>query len=135
MFRLLRLLAHFVTVLIHIPLMAIISDTPTPPLYRHLRGLLTSMLLIFVLLVCFEGLHFSQLYYMWSIGASIFSWVLYSLPLAKTHVLLYETGNRGHRNVLAFDFFCRILGFSLYWYMRHYNPTGTFKPEWTEVFG
>lgn len=134
-FRLLRLSAHFVVLLIHIPLMALQSDALTLPPNRRLGGLVMSMLLIYILLAGFERLHFSQLYFMWSIIISSFAWLVYFYPVAKTHILLCEPGNKGHGNVLAFDFFCRILCFSLFWYVVHYDPTGTFKPEWAEVLG
>ena len=94
-----------------------------------------SMLLIYILLASFQRFHFSQLYFMCSIIISCFAWSLYFFPVVKTHVLLYQPGNRGYDNVLAFDFFCRILCFSLFWYAVHYDPTGTFKPEWTQVLG
>jgi len=135
LFRLLRLSAHFVVFLIHIPLMALQSDAPTPSPTRRLGGLVMSMLLIYILLASFERFHFSQLYFMWSIIISSFAWLLYFFPVAKTHVLLCEPGNRGYGNLLAFDFFCRILCFSLFWYAVHYDPTGTFRPEWTGVLG
>ena len=94
-----------------------------------------SILATYILLASVERFRFSQLYIVWSIIISAFAWVLYFFPVAKTHVLLYEPGNRGHRNVVAFDFFCRVLFFSLFWYAKHYDPTGTFQPEWAGHLG
>lgn len=135
MFRLLRLSAHFVVFLIYAPLMALQSEALKLSPNRRLGNLVMAMLAIFIILTAFQRLHFSQLYFMFSIIISSFAWLLYFFPVAKTHVLLCEPGDKGHKNVLAFDFFCRVLCFSLFWYVVHYNPNGTFKPEWAEVFG
>jgi hypothetical protein len=134
-FRLLRLSAHFVAFLIHIPLVALQPDRPMPPPNRRLRDLMLSILSIIAILVILRRFHFSQLYIMCSIIISSFAWLLYFVPVAKTYMLLCEPGKRGHRNVLGFDFFCRTLCFSLFWYVVYYDPTGTFKPEWADVLG
>lgn len=138
-FHLFRLSAHFVVFLIHIPLMAVVaalqSDPPTPISNRRLGAFIMSILATYILLAGVERFRFSQLYIVWSIIISAFAWVLYFFPVARTHVLLCEPGNRGHRNVVAFDFFCRILFFSLFWYAKHYDPTGTSQPEWAGHLG
>jgi hypothetical protein len=134
-FHFIRLSAHFVVFLVYIPLMAPQSDVPTLSPNGCLGGLVMSILVLYLLLIGFEGHHFSQLYFMVSIFISCLAWLLYFIPVAKTHILLYESGNRGHWNVLAFDFFCRILCVSLFWYAVHYDPSGTSKPKWAEVLG
>lgn len=134
-FRLFRLSAHFVVFLIYIPLMVLESDASTPSPNRRLGVLVVSMLSMYVLLPGLARFHFSQLYFMLSIIISFFVWLLYFFPAAKTHVLLCEPGSRGYRNVLAFDFFCRILCFSLFWSIVHYNPAGTSKSDWAVVLG
>jgi hypothetical protein len=80
----------------------------------RLGGLVMSVLVLDLLLIGFGGHHFSQLYFMFSIFISCLVWLLYFIPVAKTHILLYKSGNRGHWNVLAFEFFCRIPCFSLF---------------------
>lgn len=134
-FRALRFSAHFIIFLVHVPLMALQSDMATPSPNRRLGGLVMSMLVVYILLAGVQRHHFSQLYFIFSIAISSFSWLLFFFPVTKTHILLCEPGNRGHRNVLAFDFCCRILCFGVFWYAMHYDPTGTFKPQWTEVLG
>ena len=142
-FRFIRLSAIFVAFLIHEPfrrlVVAVQSDTTTVKAREHSLGVFViSMLLIFgILAATFEGYHFSYLYLMFSIISSFSAWFLYFIPVAKTQVLLYEPENKrtGHWNVLAFDFFCRILGLSVFWYAKHYDPTGTFKPGWTGYLG
>ena len=128
-YQLFRLSANFAVFLIYIPLITFPFNVDAPLPSRLLGGLLISMLLINVLLLSFQRLYFTQLFHMYSILISYFSWSLDSFPVVKTHVLFYKPGNRGYGNVLAFDFFCRILCFSLFWYAVHYDPTGTFKPE------
>jgi hypothetical protein len=134
-FRLFRLSAHFVVFLIYLPLMGLQSDAPTLSPNRRLGVLVVSMLSMYVLLAGLERFRFSQLYFMLSIIISFFVWLLYFIPVAKTHVLLCEPGSRGYMNVLAFDFLCRTLCFSLFWYAVHYNPAGTSKSDWAAVLG
>jgi hypothetical protein len=105
---------------------------------RWFAGFVMSMLAIFCMLLAgFEGHRFSYMYFMLSITFSLFAWLMYFIPGAKTHVLLCGpgAGNEGHWNVLAFDFFCRILFLSLFWYSQRYDWSGTFKPQWAEVLG
>jgi hypothetical protein len=108
---------------------------------------------------------FSSLYFMVSIMISYFSWMLYFFSWTKKWFLFCEPGGRiepgnrrevgnrrgvqirvkprhgggpgkaGRQNVLAFDFFLRIVLFSTFWYVVHYDPTGTAKPQWTNYLG
>jgi hypothetical protein len=136
--RFYRLGAHFVAFLIQFSFGGLVMalDTGAPMESPNLRwgGFVMTMLLIFCIqLVGFEGHHFSYLYFMFSIIISFFAWLLYFIPPVKTHVL--RCRGAGFLNVLAFDFFSRVLCLSLFWYAKHYNPTGTFKPQWAEVLG
>jgi hypothetical protein len=125
-FRCVRMSAHCIVFLIHLPFMLLRSPN------RRFAGLVVSNMVLFVLLTCIQRFTFSQRYIVVSITVSLFSWLLYFFRVTKKHVLLCEPGDRGHRNVLAFDFFCRILIFSFFWYAALYNPTETFKPKWTD---
>jgi hypothetical protein len=66
---------------------------------------------------------------------------LYFVPATRRHVLLCGSGGgEGERgghygNVLAFDFFLRILCFGLFWYIWYYDPRGTWKPNWANNLG
>jgi len=112
-----------------------------------------------------QGIRFSLLYFMVSIMISYFSWMLYFFSWTKKWLLFCEPGGRiepgnsgnvgirggvhirvksrhggrpgrtGWQNVLAFDFFLRIVLFSAFWYVVHYDPTRTAKPQWTNSLG
>ena len=119
----------------------------------------------YIVLAWTQGKRLSALYFMVSIMISYFSWILYFFSWTKKWVLFcepggrIELGNRGEvgnrrgvqirvnprhgggpgktrrQNVLAFDFFLRIVFFSAFWYVVHYDPTGTAKPQWTNYLG
>lgn len=132
---------HFAVCLIHLPFMALKIDAGKALPDQHWGFLLMSILVPHIILASTQGYRFTQLYFMVSVMISYFSWMLYFFPVTKKYVLLCEAGNRGEsenrgrRNVLAFDFFCRILCFSIFWYAVHYDPTGTVKPPWTNYLG
>lgn len=135
-FRGFRFSGHCIVFLIYLPvILALQPHAPGPVPTRRLGYLVLSILSILIILAVMNNYRFSQLYFIWSTIISGFSWGLYFFPMAKKHVLLCEPGNRGFGNVVAFDFFCRVLGFSLFWYKEYYDPKGTSKPKWTEMFG
>lgn len=129
--------AHFAVCLIHLPwwLVALKVDAAEPLLDHHWGFLLMSIIVPNIIYAGTQGLRFSQLYFMVSVIISYFSWMLYFFPVTKKYVLFCEPGHRGRQNVLAFDFFCRILCFSIFWYAVHYDPAGTVKPPWTNYLG
>ena len=133
--------AHFAVCLIHIPFMTLKIGTAEPLSNRHWGFLLMSILVPHIIYAFTQNHRFSQLYFMVSVIISYFSWMLYCFPQSKKYVLLYEHGNnvepenRGYLNVLAFDFFCRVLYFSIFWYAVHYDSTGTVKPSWSNYLG
>jgi hypothetical protein len=136
-FRTLRLCGHLVVLLIHVPLIVLMSESNrlSPDLRRAAAVL--SVLLICILLAGMHSidLRYTQMYFMWSIIISASAWLLFFLPVTRRHVLLCDSRTKGYWNVLAFDFFCRIFWFSLFWYVWYYNPSGTSKPKWVEVLG
>ena len=99
-----------------------------------------------------------------SIMISYFSWMLYFFSRTKKWVLFCEPGgsiapsnigdveNRSGvqirvprheggsgrivwQNVLVSDFFLRIVLLSAFWYVVHYDPTGTAKLQWANYLG
>lgn len=131
-----RLGAHFAVCLVHIPFKTLIMDA-NGTLEEYQWGfLLMSILVPHIILACTQGHRFSQLYFMISVIISYLSWMLYFFEGTKKFVLFCEPSQRkGWPNILAFDFFCRILCFSIFWYAIHYNPTGTRKPSWANYLG
>jgi hypothetical protein len=136
-FRALRLGAHLVVIFIYFLGLSLQSDDFTSSIGLRRAGVVMSTLIILVLLA---GLHeidlrYTQMYFMWSIIISAFSWLLFFFPVTRKHVLLARSESGSYTNVLAFDFFCRIFCFSLFWYRWYYNPAGTSMPNWINVFG
>jgi hypothetical protein len=130
---------------------------PVPPKYMGI--LLIFIIVPHVVSAGTQEKRFSSLYFMVSVMISYFSWMLYFFPWTKKWVLFCEPGGRiqpgyraqvghgrepqiniprnaaevedkGWQNVLAFDFFSRIVVFSAFWYVVHYDPTGTTQPQW-----
>ncbi|KAF2738248.1 hypothetical protein EJ04DRAFT_60399 [Polyplosphaeria fusca] len=136
-FRLIRLSAHFVVVFIYLPFIVSGDDDPVRALRRRNRSLLLSTLLIFIVLTILHGLNyrFSQMYFLWSIILTMLAWSLHSFAVMRKHFLLCGEEGSGTKNVLVFDFFCRILAFSLFWYVQYYKPEGTLKPAWADYLG
>jgi hypothetical protein len=126
---------HFAVCLIHLPFMALKIDAAEPLPDHHWGFLLMSILVPHIIIASTQSYRFSQLYFMVSVIISYFSWMLYFFSVTKKYVLFCEPGNRGRRNVLAFDFCCRILCFSIFWYAVHYDPTETVKPLWANYLG
>ncbi|KAF2267548.1 hypothetical protein CC78DRAFT_613981 [Lojkania enalia] len=136
-FRTFRLIGHFISVFIYLPFILFHFEDSIRSRSRRNRWIVLSILVINVTLLTLHALNyrFSQMYFMWSILISVFSWLLFSFDGLKKHVLLCSLGNNGWQNVLVFDFFCRILCFSLFWYIWYYDSTGTAKPNWADYFG
>lgn len=136
-FRSLRLVAHFVPVFIYLPFVLAHAEDPVVQLRRRIKSLVLAMLLVNVLLTTLHTLNyrFSHLYVLWSLAISTLAWMLFFYPQTKRHVLLCGAGASGYMNVCVFDFFCRILCFSLFWYVWYYDPNGTVKPRWTNNLG
>jgi hypothetical protein len=130
--------AHFAVCLIHLPFMLLKLDAAEPLPDKYKRFLLISVLIPRIISASTQNQRFSQLYFMVSVLISYFSWTLYFFPVTKKYVLFCKPATKGHQNVanvLAFDFFCRILCFPIFWYAVHYDPAGTFKPPWTNNLG
>ena len=135
-FRTIRFSAHLLTLFIYFPL--VFWPTSSARFLAHqTRNLLILMLLVVTLLTLLHGfnLRFSLMYFMCSFILSMFSWVLFHFSATRTHILLCKPGTKEYRNVVVFDFFCKILLFSSFWYVWCYNPAGTFKPKWAENLG
>jgi hypothetical protein len=130
-----RLGAHFAVCLVHIPFIVLKIDDAEPLSAKSKGFLLMSVLVPHIVTASTQNHRFSQLYFLVSVIISYFSWMLYFFSFTKKYLLLCELGNRGLQNVLAFDFFCRIVCFSIFWYAVHYDPTGTSKPSWTNWLG
>lgn len=130
-----RFTAHFAVCLVHLPFMILNIDGRKTLPDHHWGFLLMSILVPYIIIASTQHYRFSQLYFIVSIIISYFSWMLYFFPVTKMYVLLCEPQNRGRKNLLAFDFCCRILCFSLIWYAVHYDPTGTVKTQWTNYLG
>lgn len=138
-FWMLRLTAHFVVIVIYLSLTLLQAEEGAAAAQALRRGaVVLSMLVIYVVLAILHGLdmRFSHMYFIWSFIISSAAWALFFYPPTRRHLLLCESGHRrGFRNVLAFDFFCRIFCFGLFWYYWYYNPANTKKPDWVNVFG
>jgi hypothetical protein len=130
-----RLGAHFAVCLVHLPFIVLKIDDAEPLSDKSKGFLLMSVLVPHIISASTQNHRFSQLYFLISVIISYFSWMLYFFPFTKKYVLLCEPGIRGLQNVLALDFFCRIVCFSIFWYAVHYDPAGTFKPPWTNWLG
>ena len=132
---------------------------------EYMGLLVVFILVPYIVLAAPQDKRYSALYFMVSIMISNFSWMLYFFPWTKQCFLFCEPSgrvelrnrgeaqsrrgvleirlprrggeseNKGWQNVLAFDFFLRIVLFSAYWYIVHYDPTGTIKPPWTNNLG
>lgn len=137
-FRMIRLSAHLIPVIIYLPLIISQSGDLTRSFTpRAMRSLVTSMIVINIVLTILLSLNFrfSHMYFMWSLIISMVSLALFCFPLTRKHFLLCRSGDNGYRHVLVFDFFLRILCFSLFWYIWYYDPEGTSKPKWAEWLG
>lgn len=132
---------------------------------KEIGYLLIYILVPHVISALTQDKRYSSLYFMVSIMISYFSWMLYFFTWTKKFILFCEPAGpiesgdetelerrgrpqirapRGNgsgmgetkwQNVLAFDFFLRIVFFSAYWYVWHYDPTGTTKAQWTNYVG
>lgn len=159
-FRGVRFAAHFAVCIVHLPFLIISwkidKREPIPSYYMGI--LLFSIIVPHVTNAGTQESRFSSLYFMISVMISYFSWMLYFFPWTKKWVLFCDDGggavqpgdrigrshepridiarnpvrgeNRGWQNVLAFDFFVRIVVFSASWYAIHYDETGTRQPGW-----
>ncbi|KAF2001537.1 hypothetical protein P154DRAFT_619221 [Amniculicola lignicola CBS 123094] len=138
-FRTLRLFAHFVPVFIYLPFILSHSDDPARSNTRRMKSLVLSMLLVNIVLITLHSLNyrFSHMYVLWSLGISMASWLLFFNSETRKHVLMCEEENMriGSKNVFVFDFFSRILCFSLFWYVWYYDSSGTSRPDWTNNLG
>jgi hypothetical protein len=135
-FRSFRFAAHLVTILVYFAGLSI-QATLRRSSFSPGRAALISAILILVLLA---GLHeanfrYTLMYVMWSLIISALSWLLYMFTATRKHILLDGSEDGDYRNILAFDFFCRIVCFSLFWYRWYYDPTGTSMPNWINDFG
>ncbi|KIM98753.1 hypothetical protein OIDMADRAFT_57100 [Oidiodendron maius Zn] len=131
----------------------------------HYMGVLLIFILVpYIVLAWTQGQRFSALYFMISIMISYLSWMLYFFSWTKKWVLFCEpggsiapsnigdvenrsgvqirvpryeggSGKKVWQNVLAFDFFLRIVLLSAFWYVVHYDPTGTAKLQWANYLG
>jgi len=132
-FRCVRMSAHVFAILIYLPLRMVLGPRELLP---HLFGyLILSFVLILLFAANTHDFRFSQQYFLYSFMVSSFSWLLYFFNWTRINLLLCEDRRKGLLNVLGFDFFCRIFGFSLFWYAKIYNPTGTYKPPWADNLG
>lgn len=140
-FRGIRMLAHVLTILIHAT-MSFLHSKGT----RRDRKAAFSVLgfLLFVLLIIFLSLNlrYTQVYFLWSIFVTAAAWFLFSESALKETLFLRARDRAGAshtedwKNVVAFDFFCRVTSMSIFWYVKLYDPTGTSsKPGWAEFFG
>jgi hypothetical protein len=164
-FRGVRFVAHCAVFVVHLPFLMIspkIDAKQAVP--SHYMGVLLIFILVpHIVSARTQEIRFSSLYFMVSFMISYFSWMLYFFSWTKKWFLFCEPGGRielgnrgevgarqgpritlphggepgrtGWQNVLAFDFFLRIVFFSAYWYVVHYDPTGTVKPQWTNYVG
>lgn len=162
-FRGVRFAAHCAVFVVHLPFLVISPkiDAKQAVPSHYMGVLLISILVPHIVSALTQDSRFSLLYFMVSIMISYFSWMLYFFSWTKKWILFCEPGDsidpgnrrevenrRGvqirvesrHgetrlRNVLAFDFFLRIVFFSAFWYVVHYDPTGTAKPQWANYLG
>ncbi|KAN0099170.1 hypothetical protein V8E51_012945 [Hyaloscypha variabilis] len=152
-FRLLRLGANLVALFVHVPIIYTLKalNAPRRILTRRLGNLFMGMVLVYTFVTYIEGLRFSRRYFMISIMISFFSWSLSTFEGTRFHILQCDENhdgeddkegqenegqeNEGYWNVLAFDFFLRILGFSIFWFAKYYNPAGTYQPGWANIIG
>ena len=162
-FRGMRFAAHCAVFVVHLPFLMISSKIDAKQAVpSHYMGVLLIFILIpHIVSALTQDNRFTSLYFMVSIMISYFSWMLYFFLWTKKWFLFcepegrIEPGNRrevGNRhgvqirveplhmetglwNVLAFDFFLRIVFFSAFWYVVHYDPTGTTKPQWADYLG
>ena len=130
-----RLGGHIIALFIHAIFMSI--DGRAFRLSSHSQKTLSivSILLILGVLTTLHGLNYRYTLYsfFYSIVTAIASWLLFIIPFSRELVCVFGKGD--YKNVLAFDFFCRILFLSLFWYFKCYQPDGTSKPEWATFFG
>jgi hypothetical protein len=133
-FVVLRVSAHIVAGFVDVAVVTSMSVGPVRLAAHRQTIFIFSIFVVFSLLLVLHqlGLRFSLMYFISSFIISSMTWVLYSDERTRRRVLLCKAGGRDQLNVLAFDFFCRILGFSLYWYAGHYSSSGTSQPSWAK---
>lgn len=91
-------------------------------------------LFIVCLLTFMKDLTYTHLYFFWSIAVALGSWLLFLTP--GTRSLVAPFGRGDWTNVASFDFFCRVVSLSVFWYLKAYDPVGTYYPTWSQnVFG
>ena len=136
-----RLGAHFAAFFIHFPIALLEAERQVGDLrlwINYRKGI--SGLLALLVIILFASLHgfnlwHTQMYFFWSIILAVAAWVLFWIPLARKYLLLCEQRAGDFKDVLAFDFVCRVFSISCYWYWKHYNPTGTSLRSWAQFFG
>ena len=133
----LRISAHVLAGVVDIVVVMYTSDKPNLAKALGRRVLVASMFVVFTILLVFHQIdaHFTLMYFLLSFGISSITWVLFLNQWTRKKVLMCEAGGQWDLNVLAFDFFCRMLIFSSYWYVGHYDSSGTSKPRWVEYLG
>lgn len=135
-YRVFRLAGHFTAVYIYIIGNVIGSSDLSD---GQARKVFLSLLAMFFILTGVEWSkpQYTQLYFLASLLSSSFAWLLRFSPQTRDSVLGCEEEKREywHWNVFAFDLFCRVLLLGTYWYVQHYDPAGTYKPNWTNNLG
>ncbi|OCK92637.1 uncharacterized protein K441DRAFT_176153 [Cenococcum geophilum 1.58] len=135
-FRFFRLAGHFNAV----PIYIIGNEIGASKLSdNQARKVFLSTLAIFLILTGVEWTspQYTQLYFLASLLSSTVAWLLRFSPRFRETVLgcEEERTEHWHWNVFAFDLFCRVFLLGTYWYVQHYDATGTFKPDWTSNLG
>ena len=91
-------------------------------------------LFIVCLLTFNEEYDICHLYLFRSIAIALGSWLLFLTP--ATRGLVAPFGRGDWKNVAGFDFFCRVVSLSVFWYVKAYDSVGTYYPSWAQdVFG
>ncbi len=129
-FRFFRFLGTAVAVSIHYAFKRALGDNGKE--FRVVPCVLS--LFIVCLLTFMKSLTYTHLYLFWSIAIALGSWLLFLTPTTRSLVAPFGRGD--WKNVASFDFFCRVASLSVFWYVKAYDPVGTYYPGWAQdVFG
>jgi len=132
LYHALRFCAHLVVFFIYAPLIRSKPDAP-----ERGAGLVFGSLVTFAVVTVLAATNrrYTVMYFLWSILISFSSILMTFSSYLREHVMFCKTNPLKYGNVLVFDFCCRVFCFSLFWYVRHYSPVGTHKPEWAGYLG
>ncbi len=135
----LRTCGHVLAAIMNLAIVSFLADRPVLTQSQKNIALTASMSAIFITLAILHSfnLRFSLMYFMLSIVLSWLAWLLLAIPFTRQHILFCSDKEKRNwwKNVLAFDFFTRVLFFSTYWYVWHYDSTNTSMQWWTSGLG